>query len=486
MKFRSRTPILSLRATVWLLLAGLVLWATFIVYCKRDSEAMKLAIILPPIFGTVLFLALRSRSMVLSMFMGFTFISHAIAPPFFFLHKTAYSYGGDFGAVKSFNFETAELLKIYGLVFTFTFGVLAFTMIGIRALGPPRGVIRNANQALAQIRRRTIYDVLIVLFIAAIAIPQSLLMFRLRVGITGLVAPVLPFRLTGILYYSRLFFYPVALFAAYTVAKRRWPASVAILAYALIGGLCGSSRYIVLVTAAPVVVFALIDGQKFRFAIAAAAAVFSFMVVTNSRSFVYTEKGPFRDYAMLSIRGDETQQRSAVDDLIGGIALRLYGPQDVVLAYQYDVDSRAGAMVRWFTGRPVVADLNYEFYGMTFAAGSGFGVGLGVCPWMIVVARRSYFILLLLSMVIAALLVSADRGAEAIKRSGTFLGAVVADPFAFFVVYVLYSSSILWCYELILMAFIGAMVLQLFAPIRRRVPHPMPPSLDVHGDLSAR
>src|ERR1051326_8557210 len=208
--------------------AGLAAWIALIVHCwHHDVEAVKLAMILPSIFGLALLMALKLRSTVLTIFMGFTFISHAIAPAFFFLQKKNYRYSGDWGAVKDFGFGAGkrtpaffflqkknyrysgdwgavkdfgfgagELLHIYRPVFLFTAAVLVFAGAGIR-MTRGRGRRRTIIEAGPKKTRaqRAVYDVLIIVFLIAIAVPQSIVMYRLRVGLTGVVSPILPFRL---------------------------------------------------------------------------------------------------------------------------------------------------------------------------------------------------------------------------------------------------------------------------------------------------
>jgi hypothetical protein len=452
--------------------AGLAAWIALIVHCwHHDVEAVKLAMILPSIFGLALLMALKLRSTVLTIFMGFTFISHAIAPAFFFLQKKNYRYSGDWGAVKDFGFGAGELLHIYRPVFLFTAAVLVFAGAGIR-MTRGRGRRRTIIEAGPKKTRaqRAVYDVLIIVFLIAIAVPQSIVMYRLRVGLTGVVSPILPFRLTGILYYSRGFLYPLLLFVAYSLSKRKLPTTIAIMLYAWLAGLCASSRYVLLVSMGSVLLFAFLDRRRVRFVIAAAIAGFAFMTVTYSRTYIYVEQLPLDEYIINSIEYREEHPKINFWDLVGGIAMRLYGPQDVVLAYQYDVPSRSQAIANWFTDRPVL-NLNTELYGMDLPEGSGFGVGIGLHAWMVLLSRRSTMLMIFLAAVISALLVLADIPVEAVRRVKIFKVHMAADPLAFFLVFVLYSAaSLRWYYELIALSLVGTWILRMIfmpSPVRR-------------------
>jgi len=468
----------------WYVVIAIALWIVLIVYCwmQHDVQAAELAVILPTIFGTAFLVSLRVRSMVLGLFMALTFISHGIAPAFFFLQRDNYTYTGGFGAVKNFSFGVGELLEIYGTVFVFTFSLLAFAMAGIAARKRRRPVPKPPPPAVRSYRQLR-YDVLLVLFVVLVGIPQSLIMYSSRVGITGLVSPVLPYRLTGLMYYSRAFFYPVLLFVGFMLSKQRALTASAVLLYAWFAGMCGSSRYLLLISAAAVPLFALIDRKRIRFVLAALFLIVSFRTVTYTRAYVYDGSPPFREYAWRALHGEHDYSSLTVGEVIGGIALRLYGPQDIVLSYQYDVPSRAQAVVRWFTGGNVVEDLNYDFYGMTFAAGSGFGVGIGLHGWMIVLARRSYILLVVLAAVIALLLVLGDAAVDGIRRLTVFNASALASPVAFFLVYVLYASSIRWYYQLLAACFLGVWALRFLFPLP--APFVRRPHL-THGEVQAQ
>jgi hypothetical protein len=467
-------------ANLWLLFAGGVVgWIVLMVYCAReDRQAFQLSVILPPIFGALLVMAARTRSVVLTLFFGLTFVSHAIAPPFFFIKREYYHYTGGFGAVKNFQFGVGEFLRMYVPVFVFVVALLLFSILFLKIA---RKMAKTSTPVVpARDRgsfRRARYDFAIALFIILIAIPQTVLMYGMRQGITGIVSEPLPYRLTGLLYYSRMFLYPLLLFIAYASSRRYLATGMLILFYATVAGMSASSRYVLLATAAPMLVLTIMDRRRLRLLVSLGIVLVSFVLVTRTRDFVYLPEGQpaFTTLVVNSITGGERTTRFSIPDTIGGLANRLWGPQDVVLAYQYDIQGRLGAIWRYFTSQPVVPDLAYEFYGMTFAYGSGMGVGIGIIPWMIVLSRRSVILLILLAAVVALMLILADRLVLAIRTTRGSLGPMAADPIAFLFVYTLYPSTINWYFDLVVLVIGMLIVLRMInADVRIRRPKAVP------------
>jgi hypothetical protein len=466
-------------ASLWLMvLGGVIGWIVLMIYCwGEDRQAFWLSLILPPVFGTFLILAARTRSVVLTLFFGLTFVSHAIAPPFFFINRDLYHYTGGFGAVKDFQFGVGEFLRMYVPVLVFVLALLLFGMLFLRVA---RRTGRRSTPVLAPrdrgSMRRARYDFAIALFLILVAIPQTVIMYGLKQGITGLVSEPLPYRLTGLLYYSRMFLYPMLLFMAYAASRRYLATGMLILLYASIAGMAASSRYVLLASAAPMLVLTILDRRRMRLLVALALMFGAFVLVTRTRDYVYRPLRPsFTGLVTRSIQGTDGAAGFSIPDTIGGLANRLWGPQDVVLAYQYDIPSRGRAIWRYFTSQPVVDDLTFEFYGLTFAYGSGMGVGLGIIPWMVVLSRRSIIVLILLAAIVALMLVVADRLVLAIRTTRGSLGPMAADPLAFLFVYTLYPSTINWYFDLLVLVIGMLIVLRMFAGgVRIRRPKAVP------------
>lgn len=443
-------------------LYALAAWIPLLVhFALRDRDALLLSLVLTPILAALLFVAWRSRQLVLSLFMGFALVSHAVAPPFFFMRRQFYTYGGDFGAVKDFQFGVAEFLGIYTWVLLFLAATIALTIILARLLNlrsdEPAGPSEAPPATGDSPRDR--YGLWLAIFVLGVALPISVFMYSARVGITGLEPVVLPYRLTGLLTYFRMFVVPVVIFTGYAVSTRSRTLAAVILLYAFVGGFASASRYVVMTAAAPLALFPLMERRMMRLLVMTLLTAVIFVLVTASRDYVYTTEMPLPQLIRVTLRSYDASTFSPFE-VIGGVANRLWGPQDVVLAYQYHVPDRVEAIRHYFSSQIVVEDLTYEFYGMVFSGDSAaFGVGIGYVPWMIVLADRSILVLLFLALITAALFTVSERAVNAYRASPLRLWRSVSPPLAFFLVYCLYTSSLNWWIDAMVLA-VGGLLLK--------------------------
>ena len=446
-------------------LAGATAWTILLVhFALNDTDALLLSVVLTPILGLLLVAAFRARHVVLSIFMTLALFSHAIAPPFFFMKRQFYVYGGSFGAVKDFRFGVLEFFEIYFWVLVFLVATCVATLAMARWL-PRADVLRGEGLDLAsRVSRRTRQRATwaLMVFVLLVCIPLSLFMYSKRIGITGVEPTVLPFRMTGIMSYFRMFIVPAIIFVGYALSNQRWPVAASVLVYAFFGGIAASSRYIVMLSAAPLAIFALVRHKTARLIAVMLAAAVIFVFVTETRLYVYSGAMPYTELLQRTVDGYDMSEFGPFETL-GGIANRLWGPQDVVLAYQYRTPDQWTAIGRYFTGQIVVEDITYEFYGMVFSGQSAaWGVGIGYIPWMVLLADRNLAILLLLALVTAALLTASEAAVKAYLRAPEPAARNVAQPLAFFIVYVLYTSTLHWWVDAIGIAIAGLLLLRVY------------------------
>lgn len=464
---------------------GAVAWLVLLIHLFTvDADAFLLSLLLTPSLTALFALAVRARHAALAIFTAIAVISHAIAPPFFFMRREFYTYGGGFGAVKDFGFGVGEFLLIYSEVLVFLVATVLFSLL-LRRLWPAQPAFRFVPAGLsgwslgAGSRRRTAQ--LVGGFLLLIAAPLSIFMYNQRIGITGLEPQVLPYRLTGILTYFRLFIVPVIIFIGYALATRSLALTGVVLLYGAIAGFASSSRFIVMTTAMPLAIFALIDRRIARFVPIAVVTGVTFILVTGTRNYIYTERMPLTMLVTTTVT-EYGLGGLSVFDVVGGIANRLWGPQDVVLAYQYSTPDRAEAIMDYFSGRAVVEDLTAEFYGLTLSGdAAAFGVGIGYVPWMILLGNRSLPILLCLAFVTALLLSATEWLAGRYAEARQPLLQVVSQPLAFLLVYFIYTSTLNWWYQASLLAALPLLFLR-----TSRVKHRDGPASVRPGDEAAR
>ena len=230
---------ISKRGAGWL-----VVWLLWLGYLTRtDIGALWISLVFVPVFGAITWSAIRSRNIVLQAFAVFMFIGQAIGAPFLWLHRSNYG-GSGFGSVGSFQFDLGEFFLIYVWV-TALYGALVWGTRKMDAYLCPRS--RSVLQFLQQIqttapartshRTARVYGALLVAFVALIMVPLNVYMSTNNIGTLGLLNDPLPYRLTGIMYYTRLLFGPVLIWGLFAKSSRSWMLVAVILGYAVIAGL---------------------------------------------------------------------------------------------------------------------------------------------------------------------------------------------------------------------------------------------------------
>lgn len=451
----------------WSILSLTLIWIIFLVYLGlQDWTAFWVSLLLTPPFGALLYFAIKSQNTILAIFTGLAFVGHAIGSPFFFLARERYSYSG-WGAVKDFNFELSGFFLIYLLVLLAMVSIVGFTIALDRLrLHPARSMhIRKRRGGLAEafssreglqvVRPRGFgakkCTALLIAVIVVIGIPINIFMYMNRIGIVGVMSPLQSFRLVGILYYFRMFALPVGMFYLYDKSTRSPAAVTAVLAYALFAGLSSASRGIMAIALFPIIAFSVTDRRYGRLFLSIMAVVFGFVLVSGARDAIYQELG----HGYLELIQDSASvlfdPSFSLLDQIGGIANRLYGPQDMVLSYQYYHPDPWSAIPHYFLsgGRAdsVVNDLMYEFYGLVFPDSSGFGVGIGLLAYILILGHDNFLHLVISSFLAACLLSASNR--MLIGASRTVFGprrSPLADLIAYFGAFSLYSSTIKFLY----------------------------------------
>jgi hypothetical protein len=217
-----------------------------------------------------------------------------------------------------------------------------------------------------------------------------------NIGTMGLLNDPLPYRLTGIMYYTRLFFGPLLILVLFAKSSRSWMLVAVILGYAVSAGLSSASRSVLLMSMFSVGYFAILDGQKARLAIISVIGVLGFLLTSGSRDYTFSsDVFVFGDAFEVALSFLVSGQIS-VFDTIGGIANRFYGAQDMILAYQFVREDTWLAMVNYFMsgGRAdaIVPDLGRDLFDLDLE-GTGFGVGIGTMAYLLILSHTNILVM---------------------------------------------------------------------------------------------
>lgn len=392
-------------AVLWLGLAGYYVFL-------NDMDALLLWAILSLLFGAMFFVACRSRHVVLMLFMGAIFLSHAVLPPIFFTQREKFTYSG-WTAVKDFDFDVLQFLGMYTPVFLYVSIVLVTTLLfreilfckGVllpfsfeqgRSGGDSDGPIGENTTIVSESRDqgshtcgrgRHRYRVLLVLIILIAGLTNNW-MYSHGIAMTGVSSSQahLPFHLAGIFYYFSKFVLPVILFLLYMKTSRSLALAVLLGLYALWAGFSQVSRFTLVMLFLPIVFFCMVDRRYLRLALAVLVLVIAFHWVSMARSSVYVISGG-RTRAQLSLSLVRLAYQTILDHGLASPAQSLFalvdrlgGAQDVVLAAQYDTAAMGGSLSEfqrhfWFGSKVSGAQIAYALYG--FVPYHGFSVASG-------------------------------------------------------------------------------------------------------------
>lgn len=458
-------------------------WGAYLIYLlSQDAASFWVSAALTPIFGVPAYRACKSRNLVLQAFAVFGFIGHAIGAPYFWMTRATASYSG-FGAVKNFEFSLPELFRIYGWVASLYILIILFTLHldrinigGVKKIEPAT----SSKQVPPSHDKRSPW--LLSLLILFVAVPMNFYMIRNRIGITGIVSEERAFRIVGLLYYSRLFFLPMVLTALYPRTSKGWEVSLLIAGYAVFAGFSSASRTVLLLSLMPLLLDIFLNKKRIRLIILGLFSAVAFVAVSVSRDYTYTTHSlSYSDMISTTLSLVSGSNNVTPMTLVGGIANRLYGAQDMILAYQFEPENPFASFVDYFVagGRAdsVVPNLTYDFYGLIFDEGAGFGVGIGTLAYLLILGRASIALLVLGAMVTAALL---SVGGRCLAWASSFGAEDHVLPIRYFMAvilgFTLYSSSLNLAYTLMMLMIFMGIALRL-ARRRQRNSSMMPPPL---------
>lgn len=410
----------SMRLTISKRGASLFLvWLLWLGYLAlTDTGAFWISLVFVPVFGSITWSAIRSDNIVLQAFALFMFIAQAIGAPFLWLNRSNYGRSG-FGSVGSFQFDLGEFFLIYVWVAALYGALVWSTRKWDTYIWPRRGATSRFLQQIqstapARTSRRTarIFDVLLVGFVVLIMVPLNMYMSTHNIGTLGLLNDPLPYRLTGIMYYTRLYFGPLLILILFAKSSRSWMLVAVILGYAVIAGLSSASRSVLLISMFSAGYFAIIDRQKFRLAIISVIGVLGFLLTSASRDYTYSSDSFVLSDAFIAALPFLLGGQISIFDTIGGIANRFYGAQDMILAYQFVREDTWGAMVNYFIsgGRAdaIVPDLGRDFYDMNLE-GTGFGVGIGTMAYLLILSHSNILVMPLAVLALGCLISSGNQ-----------------------------------------------------------------------------
>ena len=440
----------------------------------QDVEAFFIATVLTPIFWILFKLAVRIQNLVLQSFCFLMFVAHGIGAPFAWLDRDIYN--RDIWA--NFQFKLGELFYIYFWVVIIYALIIFFTLMfeNIKFLA------KSSNLKLLKIRKRgsnsNLYSYLIVSLIIFMMVPLNIYMSTNKIGILGLLSEDLPYRMTGILYYFRLYIFPFVILFLYAKSNRGFFLFLIIFSYAILAGLSSASRSVLIINLFPVIFYTLIDKRKLRILVTMLFSILGYMLITSSRDYTHHTSDVFiLSEALYYASTYILDGKFSAYDLVGGFSNRLFGMQDFIVSYSFISDQPWTATFNYFLegGRAdtVVPNLERDLFGITNLEGTGFGIGVGTMAYFLILAHSNFLTTPCIAIVLGLMMFVGNRLlgyalCRAVIRSYFSLDFAMGCRIAlgFLMALFLYSSSLNLFYNLLTMVLIFILVSSFLSKIR--------------------
>ena len=237
-----------------------------------------------------------------------SFITQAVTMPLFYLNPKDYN----FQRYRPFNFTGLESLDVFHKIGIFLLILLFFAGIWEKLLKKPKRenylVISSENAHWGSSPHNLINNMVIIsqskslisagfiIIIIVLMIPLNNWMFEMKIGLTGIPATRLPYRLSGILTYLAKIVIPLLLSFLYLRTRRQSFWLVIILGfYSIFLGVSTVSRAAALMVIICPLVFSLLDRRWVLFLISIVFAAFGLSLTTSSREIVFLVVGNFSD-----------------------------------------------------------------------------------------------------------------------------------------------------------------------------------------------
>jgi hypothetical protein len=133
---------------------------------------------------------------------------------------------------------------------------------------------------------------LILIFVCLIIVqfPLSSFMFENKIGVVGLIPERLPFRLSGALYYYRLFIFPIiTTILVYATINKKYSLFIVlfIILEAIYSGIMGLSKFILIIHMLPVIYYFYIKQNKSMLVVSFITIIFFYTAISFSRNYIY-------------------------------------------------------------------------------------------------------------------------------------------------------------------------------------------------------
>src|SRR6266568_1465722 len=463
-----------------------LLWAsfTFFYIYKGAFDSLILWLVLPLMYIPLVYLSLRSKYIILFLFVTLSTVTNAVTPAYFFLNKNEYASSG-WNSVNKFEFIVGEYLYInsYLWVFLITVTILALMINKYLFITPKfqkercnsNYIVKSAHESNLSDnvlsantifkkhkqsgKSLSLYGLLLLVLIIVLSFLNSW-MFGRGMSITGLDAAqeLLPFKLNGILYYFTRFIVPVIIFYIYSRSSRSLILTILVVIYATFAGLSHVSRTTFILILFPSIYFTLKDQKYSLFTALGIISLFLVSIISQARNFVYLVVGGVatkgHDGDLFSLLGNVLDKFDDYDlnAVLFSMLNRVGGAQDIVLGFQYDTTGMGGYWANFnrvflWCSEDTHSSAQNALYG--FSPSAGFSTGSwGFSSLILQIAGGNLYILFVVAFWVGLWIALGDKIISEYVR--IFRRLDIVSVFAFLFIFFFFASGHMsWFYSFI-------------------------------------
>ncbi len=373
------------------------------VIAYTDPFVLPIYLTILPFHCFLLYKSIKTKNLLFILFCFLTFLSYGIGSIAFYVDREHANSVG-FDAIGSFDFSYSRLFEAYSYLAIFMLVLWGIVLIEKKSYHS-NFLPSFVKEQYYKIRKTTtktwsIFPILIaVILFSAI----SLWMYSFHIGMIGLHQTELPYHLTGILFYSRRFIFPLFLTWFFFKTRDKFTASILLIFYSLIVGVLATSKSAALLVLLPITYLNYMMGKKGMFYVCVIASVVVYVLVGSVRTVIYQTDAGIDALDLLSLSYDfNSGDRSFLLFVVKNITGRLYGLQSTVLGEQYTNLSFMG-LFDYYTHAhilEVVPDYVNTLFGFDLPEDKAFGVALGYTGTMQILSCHNPLYTVLQSIII--------------------------------------------------------------------------------------
>ncbi len=220
------------------------------------------------------------------------YIGYVLSLPIIYMNKEKYKVSG-WNAVGNFSFSLDGLLIVLSqIIFYFTIFLIVSLFLD-KLLNLKYSYRKNNNTRISTFELNNLL-IYLCLFLIIMQFPLTSFMFQHAIGIVGITPDTLPFHLSGILYYYRLFILPIVMFITiYGTMSKKYSLLIVLIIFleAFYSGMLSVSRSLLIIHMFPVVYYFFSKKNKFLLITVIIFTLLFFSMVSMGRNYVYLIDG---------------------------------------------------------------------------------------------------------------------------------------------------------------------------------------------------